>query len=212
MTRKVGSRNPPYFCTGKMDMTLNEKVDAVEELFKELDIAISHFQQWSGLYCVNGCGKCCLKPDITATILEFLPLAYHAFKERHADSLYEKLQGKENELCIILDPTRPHGMCGDYNNRGLICRIFGFSARRDKYSRPEIITCKIIKTEQAENYTRSMNEIAEGAGSIPIAEDYYRRLMLIDTELGRDLYPINVAVKKALEVVMHYYAYREVRD
>jgi Fe-S-cluster containining protein len=193
-------------------MTLDEKVEAVEELFEELDSAISDFQQWSGLHCANGCGKCCFKPDITATILEFLPLAYHAFQERYAESLYGKLQGKDNELCIVLDAARLAGMCGNYSNRGLICRIFGFSARMDKHSRPEMITCKIIKTEQAHNYTRAMNEIANGGASIPIAENYYRRLMSIDTELGRVLYPINMAIRKALEVVMHYYAYRDTAD
>jgi hypothetical protein len=33
--------------------------------------------------------------------------------------------------------------------------------------------------------------------------------MNIDDELCRTQYPINVAIKKAIEEVMHYYSYRE---
>lgn len=193
-------------------MTLAEKVASVEKVFKDLDDKISTFQRWSGLYCADGCGKCCFKPDINATILEFLPLAYHAYKGNLADELYEKVKGKEDDLCVILDPNRINGMCSDYHHRGMICRIFGYSARMNKYGTPEMITCKIIKTEQEANYSKAVEEITKGSKSIPIAENYYRQLMMIDNDLGRTLYPINVAIKKALEEVMHYYAYREVNE
>lgn len=193
-------------------MTLAEKVTLVEEIFKDLDEEISAFQKWSGLHCADGCGKCCFKPDINATILEFLPLAFHAYDGNYADELYEKVKVKEDDLCVILDPSRLNGMCSDYHHRGMICRIFGYSARMNKYGTPEMITCKIIKTEQEVNYTMAVGEISMRSKSIPIAENYYRKLMMIDDELGRTLYPINVAIKKALEEVMHYYAYREVRE
>lgn len=190
-------------------MTLPEKVKSVEDIFEELDTRISSFQEWSGLHCPSGCGKCCFKPDINATILEFLPLAYHAYRGNKALEVYEQANSQQNDLCIILDSNRTHGMCSNYVHRGMICRIFGYSARINKYGKPEMITCKIIKSEQETDYNKTVQAIESGEHDVPIAEQYYRQLMMIDDELGKTLYPINVAIKKALELVMHYYAYRE---
>jgi hypothetical protein len=39
---------------------------------------------------------------------------------------------------------------------------------------------------------------------------YYTRITTIDPSLA-EFYPINKAMQKALEVVMHYYAYRSRR-
>ncbi|GIV37956.1 MAG: hypothetical protein KatS3mg032_2335 [Cyclobacteriaceae bacterium] len=58
-------------------MTLPEKVQAVEQLFAELDEAMMRFRERINLSCPAGCVKCCLKPEIEATVLEFLPLAMH---------------------------------------------------------------------------------------------------------------------------------------
>ncbi|HEX5169154.1 MAG TPA: YkgJ family cysteine cluster protein [Cyclobacteriaceae bacterium] len=191
-------------------MTLAEKVESVEILFQTLDGEIAAFQNWSGLHCTSGCGKCCLKPDITATVLEFLPLAYHAFKENHAVELYERVKGQESSLCIMLNQAGLNGMCSNYHSRGMICRVFGYSARMNKYGKPEMMTCKIIKTEQEENYNKAVDKIGKGTKDVTIAENYYRKLVMIDDHLGRTLYPVNTAIEKALEIVLQYHSYREV--
>ena len=61
-------------------MNLVEKAKAVDLVLHELDEEIKKFQSWSLLGCALGCGKCCFKPDIEATPLEFLPLALKIFK------------------------------------------------------------------------------------------------------------------------------------
>lgn len=193
-------------------ITLAEKVKSVEAIFQSLDVEIAGFQHWSGLHCAPGCGKCCFKPDINATALEFLPLAYHYFKAGKAEALYEHVQQAADGLCIILDAGRTTGMCSDYHHRGMICRLFGYSARINKYGTPEIITCKIIKTEQEPAYQQAMTALDTKERSAPISANYYTQLMVLDEELGKTLYPINVAIKKALETVMHYYAYRDVNE
>jgi len=89
----------------------------------------------------------------------------------------------------------------------LICRLFGFSARTDKYSRPEFITCQVIKTEQVQGYSEAVAKI-EGGAIVPVMNRYYMRLHAIDPGLARDFYPVNEAIKRAIETVLHYYAYR----
>ena len=190
-------------------MTLAEKVNSVEEVFQTLDHDLTSFKNQSGLHCKSGCGKCCQKPDINATVLEFLPMAYHAFKQNTHVELYEKASGHANELCVMLDAGRTNGMCLDYKYRGMVCRVFGFTSRINKLGLKDMITCRTIKTEQEENYSKAINN---GAENIPLAQSYYRRLMNVDDELSRTQYPVNVAIKKAIEEVMHYYSYREIGD
>lgn len=189
-------------------MNLEEKVDRVEALFSKLDSEIASFQERTTLHCKAGCGKCCFKPDIEATVLEFLPFARHLYAHGLAGEWHERLISNENPLCLILNPTQAGaGLCSQYAHRGLICRLFGYSARTNKYGKKELVTCAIIKTEQAAAYTRAEAGVAAG-DAVPVMSDYYMQLHAIDDVLARDFYPINTAVRKAIEEVLHYYAYR----
>lgn len=190
-------------------MELEEKVRAVEEVFEKLDQQIASFQSWSGLHCAWGCGKCCYKADIEATILEFLPFAHYLYQQDLAYTWFEKLQKDDSSLCLILNPTQAGaGLCSEYKHRGLICRLFGYSARTNKYGKRELVTCQIIKTEQAGNYQQASVKIEEGEEELPVMSHYYMQLHAIDFELARDFFPINEAIKRAIEVILHYYAYR----
>lgn len=190
-------------------MSLEEKVDAVGAVFNKLDAEISRFQSASGINCKFGCGKCCFKPDIEATILEFLPFAFFLHQQGKASSWYEKLKSTDSSICLILNPTQAGaGLCSEYPHRGLICRLFGYSARHNKYGKKELITCSIIKTEQQEEYDAAEREIAAGA-EVPVMSEFYMQLHSIDPDLARDYYPINMALRKAVEHVMHMVAYRD---
>lgn len=189
-------------------MTLLEKVGAVEKLFHELDAEIAQFQSTSSLHCKLGCGKCCFKPDIEATILEFLPFAHYLYQQDHALDWLGKLEQTDSSICLILNPTQAGaGLCSEYPHRGLICRLFGYSARTNKYGKNELVTCQIIKTEQSKAY-RSAEEKIEAGMEVPVMNQYYMQLHAIDGELATVYYPINEAIKKAIETVLHYYAYR----
>lgn len=191
-------------------MTLAEKVKSVEEIFQLLDTEINTFKEWSGLKCIPDCGKCCFKPDIDATVLEFLPLAYHLYKNGQALNLYDRVVAGENNPCLLIQAGNSGGMCGNYKFRGLICRLFGYSARLNKLGKADMVTCKIIKTEQSTPYKQAMVLIGLGERTIPVIGQYYMRLAAIDEELGRTLYPINTAIRKALEIVLQYYSYRDI--
>jgi len=191
-------------------MTLEEKVLAVEEVFEALDREIAGLQAWSTLHCKFGCGKCCFKPDIEATPLEFLPFAYHLYKNGQAMEWFDRLRSDTSTICLILNPTQSGaGLCTEYNHRGLICRLFGFSARTSKYGKKELVTCEIIKTEQWEKYSEATQKIEAEDATVPLMHNYYMQLHGIDPDLTQTFYPINEAIKRALETVLAYYAYRE---
>jgi uncharacterized protein len=187
---------------------LKEKVQAVEEVFRKLDSEIATFQSWSSLSCKFGCGKCCYKADIEATALEFLPFAHYLYEKDLAFEWLDGLKAATSPLCMILDPAKNGaGLCSEYIYRGLICRLFGYSARTNKYGSKELVTCQIIKTEQAEAFNVAKEKV-ENNETVPVMNQYYMQLHAIDPELARDFYPINQAIRRAIETVLHYYAYR----
>lgn len=194
-----------YFCR----VDLPEKVRATEEVFKKLDAEIASFQSWAGVHCKFGCGKCCFKPDIEATILEFLPFAHYLYLNELAFEWLDKIKSGDSSICHILNPTQAGaGLCTEYPHRGLICRLFGYSARTNKYAEKEYVTCQIIKTEQSDEYQAAAKKVSDGSGEIPMMNAYYMQLHSIDMELTRDFYPINEAIKRAIETVLAWYAYR----
>ncbi|NBW35802.1 MAG: hypothetical protein EBR30_12435 [Cytophagia bacterium] len=86
--------------------------------------------------------------------------------------------------------------------------MFGYSARTNKYNQKEYVTCQIIKMEQKENYDRAAEQVSAGA-EIPVMNQFYMQLHAIDMELTHNFYPINEAIRRAIEYVLSYYAYRE---
>lgn len=169
----------------------------------------SGFQTWSGIKCKSGCGKCCTKADIEATVLEFLPFALHVFERGEAEQWLARFETHEEDVCLLFQSHKGgSGQCSQYQHRGLICRLFGFSARTTKYGERELVSCQIIKTEQSENYHLTAEKVRAGE-LVPVMNHYQMRLVGIDPQLARDFYPINKAIKIAIETVLHYYAYRD---
>ena len=152
-------------------MTLENKVQLVEKLFDQLEKETLQFQEASGIGCVSGCGKCCTYPNIEASPLEFLPWAFHLFLSGKAEDALTSINKYPTMSCFILAPVSiiGKGHCGSYRHRGLICRLFGYAANRDKYGNLRLVTCKTIKEEQTDNYLvvseailKEMQEVLEG--------------------------------------------------
>ena len=188
-------------------MTLEEKIRAVEEVFDNLAREISLFQSKSSLSCQAGCGKCCFKPNIEATVLEFLPFAEYLYQQGITSEWLERTSTSD-PICALLNPQQLQpGMCTQYKYRALICRLFGFSARTNKYGKKELVTCSTIKENDALRYSSAVEQINTGT-DVPVMNNHYVRLQSIDYELTREFFPINQAINRAIGVILHYYAYR----
>jgi Fe-S-cluster containining protein len=190
-------------------MSIEQRVKLVEALFYQLEQESIQFEKSSGISCVSGCGKCCSYPDIEASPLEFLPWAFHLFLNGEAEKTLTILNEPLGSTCLIYQPSSliGQGRCSNYRYRGLICRLFGFAANKDKYGKLRLATCKIIKEGQTDNYNSTAEAITKGL-YVPIFTDYYMQLNQIDFTLGNIVIPVNKALKMALEEVLQYYAYR----
>ena len=196
-------------------MAIEEKVKQVEALFDRLEIEITAFKSETHLYCNAGCGKCCSTPNIDASPLEFLPWAFHLFLNGKAEETLIELRNNKTKNChlyrsiSILEYQK--GSCSNYRYRGLVCRLFGYAANTDKFGKLRMATCKIIKEQQTEHFTKA-EELINKKIYVPIFSDYYMRLAQIDLRMGVILIPINEALKMAIEEVLSYYAYRPFPD
>ncbi len=192
-------------------MSIVKKVSEVETLFSELDAEINTFQSVTKLKCLPGCGRCCTHNDVDASPLEFLPWAHQLYLNGEANDMLEALAENKSKVCHIYSPVGDlaagKGGCSNYNFRGLICRLFGYGANKDKHGKLRLATCKIIKEDQALLFTNAEKLIAEGL-PIPVFTHYYMRLSQIDFQMGNTILPINEALKIAIEEVLHYYMYR----
>ncbi|MFD2199935.1 YkgJ family cysteine cluster protein [Shivajiella indica] len=193
-------------------MNLQEKSQEVRQVFDELDLEIKAFLDASKLTCITGCGFCCSNPKVSASVLEFLPLAFDLYEKGKAENALELLENLgEDDHCIIYKSVSPDnglGFCSDYKNRGLICRLFSSSYRKNKEGKKEIITCKKIKENKKDQYQKAAVEI-NGLMPIPSSSGTYSKLYNIDFQLTSEQMPINRAIKKAIEAVLTYKFYQE---
>lgn len=196
-------------------MAIEQKIRQIEELFHRLETEITTFKSETKLHCLVGCGKCCSNPEIEASPLEFLPWAFHLFLNGKAEETLLELNNSSVTTCHIYRPLAHleefNGSCSNYRYRGLICRLFGYAANRDKYGELRLATCKIIKEDQTKNYNLAQEAISNGK-QVPIFTDYYMQLSQIDYHLASIILPINQALKMAIEEVLQYYAYRPFPD
>ena len=167
-------------------MNLEQKSQEVRKVFDELDLETKSFLDSSKLTCIPGCGFCCSNPKVSASVLEFLPLAFDLYEKGKSEKALDLLdQTTEDEACIIYKSFSldgHSGFCSDYQNRGMICRLFGSSARKNKDGIKEIITCKKIKTEKKEFYEHAAVAIKSEI-PIPSSTDAYRKINNIDFDL-----------------------------
>jgi Fe-S-cluster containining protein len=184
-----------------------KKIRKVEQVFRQLDKETQKFAQQSKLKCLTNCNLCCLKKGLEANVLEFLPFAYYLVKNNlHEEAL--ALLETEPEHCINLAKTQAEGVtagCSVYEHRGLICRLFGFSAVHDKNGKLSVYTCAHMKTEFNQEFKLASEKINSGMG-IPQVADYYYRIYFIDSQMANDYNPINVSIRKAIEKVAYYCA------
>lgn len=203
-----------------MNPDLVDVASQVMQVFRETGAAIARVQLATGLRCVPGCGSCCESPHVEATVVEALPLAVEVYRRREEGHLFDAVSEKDlrgDPVCVLYRPEADdprHGRCTYYDFRFLLCRLFGFSARRGKTGTLEFSPCKVMKEKNpeagpavsrwaglglAEN--RSQGALPSSADRIdlPVYQDAFMRIAGIEPGSGFIRYPVNAAIRKALE-------------
>lgn len=181
----------------------------VMTVYNSLDKQIKKFVKVSKLKCIPKCGQCCETAKVEASVLEFLPLAFRLWQKKKAEYWLEKLsamndlEGTLKSVCVFYQahPVIPgQGRCSVYPWRGLLCRLFNFSARYNKNRELELIICQLLRNSNPELINKIERMAAEGL-SVPVMRDYSFQIYNIYPYLGDKQYPVNEAVKTALEII-----------
>lgn len=181
------------------------------EIMREFNLIseeFSSFQSHVKLGCIEGCGKCCFKPDIYCSPVELLPLALELLERGEAQKMYDHCLGKEEETCVFLNIQNPQtfkAQCTMYVNRPLVCRTFGVSARHGKNGRVDISVCKPLQEEKTREYQELVSKnFTIDELPIPFIDICKSRLSTLDPLFSDEEMPINQALKVILEKVLFY--------
>ncbi|MCU0286329.1 MAG: YkgJ family cysteine cluster protein [Acidobacteria bacterium] len=193
-------------------MLIEQKIKEIKKIYRIIDADVLRFKKFTGLKCLRYCSHCCENPYVTATVLEFLPLAYELYQQNHCEEYLEKIKQAETgdmEDCFLLHypPNRENsGRCLTYKYRPLVCRLFGFSVVLDKNNLRQLVTCSGIKQKYHENYEQTVHSL-ETIPEAPVMKNYYMMLYGIDTGLAQKYYSLYTALEMAIETVMSAFAY-----
>jgi Fe-S-cluster containining protein len=171
-------------------------------LLERIDERTADFARASGLACPAGCGACCLSPHVETTAGELVPLALELFRRGAAEELLRQLaRAGDAGPCVLYapDPTdAARGRCTVYAWRPAVCRLFAFSARRDRAGRAELIACGVQRAAAPELVRRAEEAVAAGLAT-PLLPELAREVALAG--LDAELLPIGRALRRALERV-----------
>jgi uncharacterized protein len=187
-------------------MRFKSKIFRIKGVFKELQRKAKLLKKGLKISCPDGCGYCCCNEDIYASVAEFLPLAYSVLSDKNRKSFLEILNKSEDQgLCVFFeqhDNDKRKARCLIYDDRGLICRLFGYAYIFDKYGKKAFSTCGTIK-EIYPGIVEKANEHAESSKTVPVIIQYYQKIFDLFPEYGADLYPVNKAMKFAIDKVSY---------
>ncbi len=189
-------------------MNIREFAFNLQKLYEEMGQAFSTYQKTTGLNCMSGCGRCCLNPDVEASILEMLPLALRIYDEKNVNEWINRLETSEQESCLLYQSvSEGKGQCGFYQERPSICRMFGVAGSLDKRKEVALSICKFLKEEYPEKIESLKTEKKADA---PILMHWSSRLTALHPELTKERYAINDALRRALEKVAFYAQYQKI--
>ncbi|HEY9672003.1 MAG TPA: YkgJ family cysteine cluster protein [Waterburya sp.] len=173
----------------------------VMALYAQIDQLTDTFLVTTQLHCPSGCGWCCTSPDVEATPLEMLPIAFELFRRGEGEVWIERTtREQEIKTCLFYQPNPlipDQGRCQAYAMRPTICRLFGWSTATNKSGQPELIACTRHKALMPEVVACVAAAIANGLEA-PNMAALSQQVANLDPELGRQRMPINQALRVAL--------------
>jgi len=186
-----------------MNRSVGSYARSVSRIYENLDNQINDFSRATDLKCPDGCGACCKNPNVEATVLELFPLAQEIYLQERLDEVLEVLNPRLNQgytPCVLYQPDLKimgNGRCGFYTHRPLICRLFGFAARKNKYDKIEFSPCRVIKKKEPHLLPRTQMAITNRLLP-PLYQESALRVAAILPSLGFRRSPINQAIYEAL--------------
>ena len=182
------------------DLSLAGQARAVARLHASLDAGTARLTRATGLGCPEGCGACCLSPEVETSVADLLPLALALAERGEAGAALTAARAAGDAGPCVLYAPEPgdarRGRCTVYAERPSICRLFGFASRRAKGGGLELAACRELRAAAPAATARAEAAIAGGL-DVPRIDVDASTIALVTGD-ARPL-PINHALRLALE-------------
>ncbi|MBN1296418.1 YkgJ family cysteine cluster protein [bacterium] len=182
--------------------SIDELTRDVFRIYQEIERSNRRIRMKTGLHCITPCGQCCWSRTIEATVTEVIPLVAHLLREQCLEPVIDRLDRSEpGDLCVLFSPNLEpgrDGFCTQYRYRPLVCRTFGFSARRNKDGVPVPQVCRLVKQSDPSSVARF--DIQCRTGMVPTMQTYFQRIAALEPIRGYRLMPINQALKDCIDM------------
>lgn len=189
--------------------SLHEWKNLANDILGEYELLskkFSTFQNQNQLSCLEGCGRCCFKNDIYCSPIELLPMALYLLENNKVDEYLDRLDNPEhNQFCVFLevkDKESYKGFCREYDQRAIICRTFGVSARKTKDLRTDYSVCKSIKENKSEAYQKLIQNLNQIEDEIPYISCSKNNLVSLSPKFMESEYPLNQSLRIILDKVL----------
>lgn len=181
--------------------SLESVIDAVETLYFQIDRETAAFSAATGVACPGGCGRCCAKESVEATLLEMLPMARALFRSGLVDIWADSILAAPSPgRCLVFEPDAAvdgNGRCRWYGWRPLVCRLFGFAARKDKHGIAAFRACRELVNEGAP----LVAALAVSNGlAVPVFASYHLQISSLHATLGSPFMAANKAFQQAVNL------------
>ncbi len=177
----------------ELSLNLKKVLDDMWETF-------SSYQASTNLPCLEGCGKCCLNPEVDASTLEMIPMALKIYDEGKLDDWLERVEKPMPDHCIFYEQESDwKGRCGIYSERPALCRMFGVAGYMNKEREVTLSICKYI----SQKYPERVPEAKEHASleNTPVFATWTSIVSGLGTPDLNNRFPINLALKYALQKI-----------
>jgi Fe-S-cluster containining protein len=180
------------------------KIFRLARIYQELDSRLDKFRGKTGLGCLPGCGKCCVNPYVETSVPELIPVAAELWRRGRVSLWLRRVLDRETRSsrgCVFYRPhpfAQGQGRCGIYPLRPLTCRLYGFSARRDKTGQKKLEACSLIRASFP-GKVAAANEMIGAGLDVPVMALYRDRVRDAGRGMDTELYSINTALRRSIE-------------
>ena len=192
---------------------LRDRLQSLAELYQRADEAVAAFCAGSGLACPHGCGTCCegFVPDVmpleAAAVAVFLAdkdkTAAWSLAGATPAASGAPAPAETGRRCPLYAADTPWH-CSVYEARPLVCRLFAFSAVRNKRGQSSFALCRLMPTApglEARSASGS-SIVATFHAEPPLMADYGNELLALDPHSNGDRAPLPEALADALSQVL----------
>jgi len=174
----------------------------VFRIYQDIENQTRRIRRETGMTCPDRCGRCCWSRNIEATVIEMVPVVNHILRSGMLPGVLDALDGTDpGGLCVFFRPDmahRDHGFCSEYRYRPLVCRLFGFSARRGKDDRITPQVCRTMKTHNPVSFQRFEAMCTDGR-VVPMRA-WFQQIASLEPSRGYRLMPVNQALKECIDL------------